>query len=157
MPTEIDPADLADFDKTAGFNGRFSNPPFVFGSGGVELLGLEMTDDLQALRAQALEHPGTIVPLTTHGVSFGTIVADALGGVDDSNVEGLDPDLVVKPFGRKGEFATVRDFDSGAMQFHLGMQPSEVVGLGNDADGDDVFDEILPGDLRGPSGRGRRR
>jgi len=146
-PTSIDPADLVDFDQAAGFNGRFANPPFVFGAGGVELLGLEMTDDLQALRAQALAHPGTVVALETHGVSFGTIVADTGGHIDTSNVEGVDPDLVVKPFGRKGEFATVRDFDVDAMRFHFGMQPSEAVGVGVDADGDGIADEIRPGDL----------
>jgi hypothetical protein len=147
MPTAIDPADLEDLDMNAGFNGRFANPPFVFGSGGVELLGLEMTEDLQQLRAEALAHPGMVIPLTTHTVDFGTIVADANGDIDLSGVAGVDSDLVVKPFGRKGEFATVRDFDTEAMQFHFGMQPSEVVGTGNDADADGVVDEIRPGDL----------
>jgi len=145
-PTAIDPADL-DLDKIAGFNGRFVNPPFVFGSGGVELLGLEMTEDLQQLRAEALANPGIVISLTTHGVDFGTIVADANGYLDISRVTGVEDDLVVKPFGRKGEFATVRDFDTEAMQFHFGMQPSEVVGTGNDADADGVVDEIRPGDL----------
>jgi Di-haem oxidoreductase, putative peroxidase len=147
MPTAIDPADLEDLDMNAGFNGRFANPPFVFGSGGVELLGLEMTEDLQKLRAEALAHPGIVIPLTTHGMDFGTIVADADGDLDLSGVTGVDGDLVVKPFGRKGEFATVRDFDTEAMQFHFGMQPSEVVGTGIDADADGVVDEIRPGDL----------
>ena len=145
-PTAMDPADL-DFDKNAGFNGRFANPPFIFGSGGVELLGLEMTEDLQELRIQALAQPGIVIPLTTHGVDFGELVADANGNLDFSGVEGVDADLVVKPFGRKGEFATVRDFDIGAMQFHFGMQPSEVVGTGFDGDADGVVDEIRPGDL----------
>jgi hypothetical protein len=84
-------------------------------------------------------------------VNFGTIVADANGDLDPSvsHIEGVDPDLVVKPFGRKGEFATVRDFDIDAMQFHFGMQPVEVVGVGwdYDADGDGVVNEIRPGDL----------
>jgi len=147
MPTAIDPADLEDLDTIAGFNGRFANPPFVFGSGGVELLGLEMTEDLQQLRAEALVRPGVVIPLTTHGVDFGTVVADAHGHLDLSGVVGVDADLVVKPFGRKGEFATVRDFDTEAMQFHFGMQPTEVVGTGNDADADGIVDEIRPGDL----------
>jgi hypothetical protein len=147
MPTAIDPADLVDLDMSAGFNGRFANPPFVFGSGGVELLGLEMTEDLQNLRAEAMARPGTVIPLTTHGVDFGTIVADTSGHLDLSGVVGVDADLVVKPFGRKGEFATVRDFDTEAMQFHFGMQPTEVFGTGNDADADGVSDEIRPGDL----------
>lgn len=148
MPTAIDPADLEDLDSNAGFNGRFVNPPFIFGSGGVELLGLEMTQDLQQLREKALAHPGMVIPLITHGVDFGTIVADTGGVIDYSNVSGVDADLVIKPFGRKGEFATVRDFDREAMQFHFGMQPSEVEGIGaNDIDGDGISNEILPGDL----------
>ncbi len=64
-PTWIDPT-------TGGkenFNGRFINPPFLFGSGGVELLGKEMTLDLQQLRAQAQQSPGTRVSLVSKGVS----------------------------------------------------------------------------------------
>lgn len=146
-PTVMDPADLIDFDGVAGFNGRLANPPFVFGAGGVELLAMEMTVELQNLKAQAIAAPGSVVNLVTKGVGFGTIVADASGEVNTDNVEGVAADLVVRPFGRKGEFATVREFDIGAMQFHLGMQPVEAVGQGVDDDGDGVADEILVGEL----------
>ena len=54
---------------------------------------------------------------------------------------------MVRPFGRTGCCATVREFDTGALQFHHGMQPVEVVGEGVDADGDGVADEILEGEL----------
>jgi hypothetical protein len=145
--TAIDPADLDDLDSVAGFNGRFINPPFVFGAGAVELLGLEMTADLQKLAAIALSQPGVEVELVTKGVSFGSIVAGVSGELDLSNVSGVANDLVVRPFGRKGEFATTRDFDVGAMQFHFGMQPVEVVGPDFDADGDGVVNEILIGEL----------
>lgn len=132
----------------AAFDGRYINPPFVFGSGGVELLGLEMTADLQALRARAAVNPGVDVPLVTHGVSFGVLRYDAQSQTyDTSRVEGVDEDLVVRPFGRKGEFATVRAFAIGAMDFHFGMQPVERVGAGVDDDGDGVTDEILVGEL----------
>lgn len=132
----------------ADFNGRFINPPFLFGSGGVELLGLEMTEDLQALKAAAQASPGTVVPLVTHGVSFGTLSYDAgTQTFDVSGVEGVDEDLVVRPFGRKGEFPTVRAFDVDAMKFHFGMQPVESVGAGVDDDGDGVVDEVLVGEL----------
>jgi hypothetical protein len=146
-PSAMDPADLEDLDSSAGFNGRFANPPFLFGAGGVELVGLEMTRDLQQLRQWAVDHPGLEVQLVTKGISFGTIVADFQGEVDYSNLQGVDPDLVVKPFGRKGEFATTRDFDIEAMQFHFGMQPVEVVGQDVDADGDGVVNEITVGHL----------
>ncbi len=134
-------------DGKAAYNGRFANPPFLFGTGGVELLGLEMTADLQALKAHAIAHPGTDVALETKGVHFGSIRADAAGAIDDTNLEGVNADLVVRPFGRKGEFTTVRDFDRGAMRFHFGMEPTEVVGEDVDADGDSYVNEVLPGDL----------
>ena len=147
MPTAIDPADLEDLDEIAGFNGRFANPPFLFGSGGVELVALEMTADLQELKAQAVATPNVPVELLTKGVHFGWIVAGPNGELDTTAVEGVESDLVVRPFGRKGEFATVRRFDIEALQFHLGMQPVEVVGEHIDADGDGIVNEILPGEL----------
>jgi len=57
-PFSLDPADLTDRDGNAGFDGRFINPPALFGSAGVELFGLEMTADLQRAKAQALANPG---------------------------------------------------------------------------------------------------
>ncbi len=147
MPTEIDPADLEDFDGNAAFNGRVANPPFVFGLGAVELLGIEMTEDLQALAAEAIDNPGTVVELVTKGISFGSVVADGFGELDTSAVEGINPDLVVRPFGRKGEFATARDFDIGAMRFHFGLEPVEFAGEDVDNDGDGVVNEILIGEL----------
>lgn len=146
-PSSIDVSD-ADGDGTASFDGRFSNPPFVFGAGGVELLAKEMTQELQALRRRALDHPNFPVELTTSkGVSFGAIRANGQGELDTSEVQGVDNDLVVRPFGRKGEFATVRAFAVGAFAFHMGLQPTEVVGDDVDGDGDGVVDEITAGDL----------
>ncbi|MBL4773173.1 MAG: hypothetical protein JKX98_06110 [Alcanivoracaceae bacterium] len=145
-PYSIDVADL-DNDGVADFNGRLINPPFLFGSGGVELIGIEMTVDLQNLKQFAVEHPGDIVVLSSKRIEFGEIVADSEGNVDTSAVVGISDDLVIRPFGRKGEFATVREFDVGAMNFHHGMQATELVGVGVDDDGDGVVDEITEGDL----------
>ncbi len=168
MPSLIDVADSFDdrvvfqpghdpslpltFDGTADYNGRFANPPFLFGGGGVELLGKEMTADLQALLAQARSAPvGTVTLLSTHGVDFGSITT-LPGGDVQLDVEGIGPEditgvppeevLVVRPFGRKGENFSMRDFDRGAMQFHFGIQPVEVVGQGVDEDGDGLDDEV---------------
>ncbi len=146
QPKDIDPDDEAD-NRFAFYDGRFIDPPHTFGVGGVQLLGKEMTTDLQALRQVAIANPKVPVALVTKGVDFGTIVASQSGNVDSSGVVGIDPDLVVKPFGRKGEFATVRQFDQGALMFHLGMQPVEIVGDGVDLDGDGVVNEILVGEL----------
>ena len=142
-----------DLDDTAGngfaaFDGRVINPPFVFGSGGVELAAKEMTVDLLNLRALAMANPDTDVSLDTKGVNFGSIRYDSgTNTFDTSQLEGIDDDLVVKPFGRKGNNQTIRVFDMGALAFHHGMQPAEVVGDGVDADGDGVADEILVGEL----------
>jgi hypothetical protein len=145
QPTVIDVNDSADFGLAA-MDGRFINPPFLFGSGGVELLAKEMTADLQDLKQFSRENPGLTVQLETHGVYFGELVYSD-GAFDVSAVEGIDSDLVVRPFGRKGEFATVRGFDEGAMMFHFGMQPVESVGADVDADNDGVFNEIQIGEM----------
>ena len=146
------------FDGNADFSGRFANPPFLFGGGGVELLGKEMTQDLQDLLAAArAATPGTVTELRTHGVSFGTITTLDDAGNVDLDVEGIGPEhttgvppeevLVVRPFGRKGENFTMRDFDRGAMQFHFGIQPVEVVGEGVDEDGDGFVDEVTVAEM----------
>ncbi len=147
-------------DGIADYNGRFANPPFLFGGGGVELVGKEMTADLQELLDIAQASPaGTQVSLDTHGVNFGFITSLGGGDVDLSNIEGIgftddlnavrDPEevLVVRPFGRKGENFTMRDFDRGAMQFHFGLQPVEVVGENVDEDGDGLENEVTVGSM----------
>jgi len=147
QPDLINVADT-DFDGVAEFTGRLINPPFLFGSGGVELLAKEMTHDLQRLKQQALHHPGNEVSLKTKGVNFGSITANEDGVLDTACVEGIDDDLIVKPFGRKGSFPTVRAFDVDALVFHLGMQAAEAFGGAyNDADKDGVVNEISVGDL----------
>lgn len=147
QPDRINVADN-DFDGVAEFTGRLINPPFLFGSGGVELLAKEMTEELQALKQKALDYPNQDVSLKTKGVSFGSIRANDEGKLDMSCVEGIDHDLIVKPFGRKGSFPTVRAFDIDALVFHLGMQATEAFGGAyNDADNDGVVNEISEGDL----------
>ncbi len=158
-PLQVTDPDGLDTTGRRNINGRVINPPFVFGAGGVELLAKEMTRDLEALRSAALGHPNTTVDLLTKGVRFGTLSTDAQGEVLTSaegkalGVVGIDADphsptfLVVQPFGRKGEADTTRAFDVAAFQFHLGMQPVEVVGAGSDDDGDGVTDEIRVGEL----------
>jgi len=138
-------------------NGRIINPPFVFGSGGVELIGNEMTTDLQAI-VNGLAN-GDTAELVSKGISFGSVSKDASGNIvanDEGRavgVEGINanPDsttfLVVQPFGRKGNNITTRTFDLDAMQFHMGMQPVELFGEGIDDDGDGVVNEMLVGEL----------
>ncbi len=168
MPSVIDVADSTDDrvhfqaghepelpmleDGVADYSGRFANPPFLFGGGGVELLGKEMTADLQQKLQRARQAPaGTEIELDTHRVHFGTVTSLGSGevsleveGIGPEDITGIEPEevLVVRPFGRKGENFSMRDFDRGAMQFHLGIQPVEVVGEGEDEDGDGQVDEV---------------
>jgi hypothetical protein len=146
QPRVFDVGDIGNSGQ-AFYDGRLINPISLFGVGGVQLLGQEMTEDLQALKAQALNSPGTPIELITKGVYFGSITANEQGELDISNLEGVDEDLVVKPFGRKGEFASVRQFDTGATEFHFGIQPVEIVGEGVDGDNDGVSNEINIGEI----------
>ena len=150
-PLEIDVTDRRGLSHgelgTAFFDGRLINPLANLGLGGVQLVAKEMTQELQALRARALATPGLEIALVTKGIDFGTLIADAAGGLDTSGVEGIDEDLVVRPFGRKGDFSSVGAFDDDAMAFHFGMQPVDVVGAGADPDGDGVADELLSAEM----------
>jgi Di-haem oxidoreductase, putative peroxidase len=146
QPRFIDVEDAAK-KGFAEFDGRSINPLSLFGIGGVQLVAREMTADLQELKAKALANPGIQIILQTKEVNFGTIVADVHGNLNTSGVKGVDPDLVVRPFGRKGEFSSVRQFDTAAMMFHFGMQPVEIVGVGADDDSDGVVNEVLVGEI----------
>ncbi|MFT5051499.1 MAG: hypothetical protein ACI8QZ_002917 [Chlamydiales bacterium] len=154
--TELD-IDDSDDNGFANYNGRLINPPFIFGAGGVELVAKEMTAALQVHKQTAANNPNVLVPLIAKGVDFGSISFDGVD-FDTSLVEGVDPSLVVAPFGRKGNNSTVRAFDLGAMAFHHGMQPEELTddmdgdgapdpGVDNDPDGDGVFNELTVGEI----------
>ncbi len=146
---------------------RAGVPPFnlrnttsLFGTGMLQRLAEEMTEDLLAARdaAAGAAEPGgppISVPLASRGVSFGSVMAsrDAAGTVtfDTSAVEGVSPDLVVRPFGWKGNVPTVREFVRDAARNELGMEADELVlkdSLGrSDPDGDGVEGELSVGDV----------
>ena len=146
MTRAIDVQDAAG-NGFAGFDGRLINPLALFGTGGVQLVAKEMTATLQRLQDQAVRNPDKEIKLRANGIEFGSIRADSSGAIDTQNVVGIDEDLIVRPFGRKGEFSSVRGFDLGALMFHFGMQPVEVVGDGVDADGDNVVNEVGIGEV----------
>jgi len=139
------------------------NTPGMNGSGAIEMLAREMTVDLQAIReaakAQAKSSGQNVtLPLTTKGVNFGSIIATPQGGVNTSLVEGVDGDLIVKPFHQKGVVNSVRVFSNNAYNHHHGMEPVERFGVGlkdnkgnvittNDFDQDGVPDEMTVGDI----------
>lgn len=116
---------LGDGDRISSADAR--NPPPLVGLGVVELLAAEMSADLQRqLDAAILGGPSAgPVSLETKGVSFGSITVGPDGAVDTSAVEGIDADLVIKPFGWKGNFTTVAEFARGSIKDHLTLEVGE--------------------------------
>ncbi|MGH1345517.1 MAG: di-heme oxidoredictase family protein [Nannocystales bacterium] len=133
------------------------NPPPLFGAGWKQRLAEEITAELQLRRDDAVafarargEH--VRLHLEVRGVSFGFLSIAEDGTVDDAELEGIDPDLVVRPFGWKGAFVDLRDVVEDASNVHHGMQSTwfaanahpDRVGDGpsHDPDEDGVVDEL---------------
>jgi len=150
-----------DLDGEGPFN--FRSTTSVFGDGLLQRLAEEITEELQAIRddaaAEARKVPGTPArrELRSKGVFYGTIgaIADASGEVafDLSGLEGVDPDLVIRPIGWKGTVPTVRLLVFAAASIAMGMQADEFVWRmpggeqGGDLDGDGVTGELSVGDI----------
>lgn len=151
---------------TDSVSAEFSNERNTLGmngSGAIEMLAREMSADLIAVRDQAVaeaKSSGKDVTkrLETKGVSFGQMTARPDGTDDGSRVEGVDRDLIIKPFHQKGVVNSVRVFTVNAFNHHHGMQAVERFGIGqkdntgstittNDFDGDGVPDEMTVGDI----------
>ena len=140
---------------TDSVDGAFSNERNtlgMFGSGAIEMLAREMSAELIAIREAAYEaalsenRPVTRI-LLSKGVSFGHITVLPDGQVDPGLIEGVDWDLIIKPFHQKGAVVSLREFTNNAMNHHHGMQSSERFGNGNDADNDGIHDELTTGDI----------
>lgn len=128
----------------------------LFGAGFVEMLAREMTADLQGQRDAALRHARETnrsepVRLSSKGISFGSIVASPDGSYDASSLQGIDPDLVVKPFSFKGVVTSLREFAVNALNHHHGMQAIERFGWERtglrDFDDDGVPVELTVGQI----------
>jgi len=123
----------------------------MFGAGLIQQLGIEATEELRAARKEgrALE--------TANGVDYGKGLGVRPGGT-------VDPDLVVRPFGRKGTHSYLRAFITQAAFDHLGIQSQDgfqcsdqnknengrcggPIIAGIDPDGDGVADELTQGSL----------
>ena len=130
-------------------------PPRAFGSAYLQELAEEMTGDLLAIRQDAINqaqaNPGTTITeaLVTKTIGFGKIHAycspftfPCTVSVDTSDVEGVSPDLIVRPLQHKGVAATLRSFVKSALNFHHSMQAVEVVGVNNDCDADGLINEM---------------
>jgi hypothetical protein len=116
----------------AGFGGDvFTRPdsrdaPHLFGLGLQEMLGDEMTADLRRIRANAISTARRLrrpvqVTLQSKGVQFGTLAVDSRGNLDTRGIQGVDPDLRVKPFFAQGGTFNIRQFVIGAFNDEMGM------------------------------------
>jgi len=140
------------------------NPPALLGSGVVQALAQEMSRELQKERRLAVESAKNSdrdieVELVSKGVSFGHILVSTDGDVDTSKLKGIDADLVIRPFGWRGEFATLREFTMASTQLHLGIQSDDLLALPasrsiergsgpkNDRDNDGYVSELSAGQL----------
>ena len=134
----------SDFDTTDPQFSNERNTNHLFGAGLVELLAREMSRDLLAQRAQALQQArrsGDSVKqsLDSKGVAFGSLVALPDGSIDTRGVQGVDQDLIVRPFSHKGVMTSLRQFTVNALNHHHGMQANER--FGPRWTGEDDFDK----------------
>ncbi|APR76488.1 Putative thiol oxidoreductase with 2 cytochrome c heme-binding site [Minicystis rosea] len=138
------------------------NPIALPGEGFVELLATEMNAELSAQKNALVEKAAAkgaavTAKLTAKGISFGALTARPDGSLVTSALEGVDADLVVKPFGWKGNVATIRDAVEDALLIHHGMESDYLVSTaskerigpfgGVDPDGDGITSEITEGQV----------
>lgn len=129
-------------------------PPRAFGSAYLQELAIEMTGALLDVEKQATNQASTqpgfpvTAALSAKGVDFGEITITCPTAAcnnptrDTSGVEGVSPDLIVRPLQHKGVAATLRSFTKSALDFHHSMQAVEVVGVNVDCDDDDLINEM---------------
>ncbi|GAC1436848.1 MAG: hypothetical protein NVSMB68_08880 [Thermoanaerobaculia bacterium] len=127
----------------------------MFGSGYIEMLARQITDDLIAIRNGI--GAGQSAPLVSKGISYGTLSRRTDGSWDTSAVTGLPapslatksgpPNLIIRPFHQAGAVISLRQFTNNAFNHHHGMQSTERFGVDTDPDGDGVFNELTRADI----------
>lgn len=123
----------------------------MFGSGFIEMLARQITADLQAIRNTI--PPGGSAPLSSKGISFGTLRRNLDGTWNTSDVVGLPepslagnpPNLIVRPFHQAGAVISLRQFTNNAMNHHHGIQPTER--FPGDPDDDGFANEMSQADV----------
>ena len=142
-------------DSVSGEESNERNTLGMFGASAIEMLSREITADLHAIRDAAVAaavQAGSpqMVPLSSKGVTFGSLTAHADGSVDTGGVRGVDTDLVVKPFHQAGVVVSLREFTVNALNHHHGMQAEERFDLNigdPDWDEDGIEREMTIGDV----------
>jgi len=132
------------------------NTTGLFGSGVVEALAKEISIELRDKRNRAINKSKEInntveVNLTSKGIYFGKITVHPNGVIDFTDLDGIDYDLVLRPFGVKGIAASIREFTIAALNQHHGIQAIERFGWErtgmSDFDSDGVENEMSIGNL----------
>ena len=146
----------AEFDTTDPTFSSERHTMALMGAGLVELLAREMTAELRAERDEGVkrawaEGKDTTIDLVSKGVRFGQIVAHPDGMLDLDRIDGVDADLIVRPFSRKGVFTSLSQFTINAMNVHHGMEAVERFGVRwtgtHDFSESGVPDAVTPGDI----------
>ncbi len=120
----------------AGFGGDVAtrpdsrDAPHLFGIGLVEMLADEMTADLRTIRDDAIERAvasdrTVAANLRSKTIHFGRIKAFSDGSIDTSEVEGVDPDLRIRPFFAQGGTISLREFIIGAFKAEMGLEVAD--------------------------------
>jgi hypothetical protein len=126
----------------------------LWGIGGIEIAATEMSRELIGQRDAATRQAQRIghnveAKLSAKGVSFGSIVVTPEGDLDSNRLEGISPDLVIKPFNAKGTVVSIRDFTDVALNQHHGIESTEMFGVERtgfkDFDEDGVENEFSTG------------
>jgi hypothetical protein len=104
--------------------------PHLFGLGLKEMLADEITGDLRGIQQHAITRAkrsghSVTLPLHSKGIDYGSITAAPSGTVDTSAVQGVDPDLRVKPFFADGRAISIREFVVGALHKEMGIEVND--------------------------------
>lgn len=117
-----------------------------------EEISLDLNTQRLAAEAQACTEGEATATLAAKGVDYGSLRVIRVQDepceviVDGSGLDGIDADLVIRPFGWKGNHATIRAFTRDAAHNELGMQAVELVGA-EDGDFDGITHELTVGDM----------
>ena len=147
----VDPAHTGDPSK---YLERNTLPLFALGIPQrlAEEISAELFAQRAAARARACMTGRASVMLRAKEVSYGILEMTRTReepcqvAIDATKLSGIDADLVIKPFGWKGNHATIRAFTRGAAHNELGLQAVELVG-DQDGDFDGVTGELTVGDM----------
>jgi hypothetical protein len=139
------------------------NPLALWGSGWVEILAREMSSTLQKQAKKAHRKAIQIqksqrIELIVQNIPFGWLTVHVDGSWSTDELEGIDIDLQIKPFGWKGVFPSIRSFVTVSAHKHFGLQAEELLaeidphvdlgnGTTNDPDEDQIQRELTVGQI----------